>query len=57
MPRDMVANKFGGIYTELKHALEIEQQFYEARLFEVTAEKKSKPYNQEVKKLVDIILN
>jgi MinD-like ATPase involved in chromosome partitioning or flagellar assembly len=55
MPRDMVANKFGGIYTELKHVPEIERQFYEARLFEPLVEKKSKPYKQEVVQLVDMM--
>lgn len=54
MPRDMVANKFGGIYTEMKHSPELERQFYEARFFETLVEKKSKPYVTEVRKLVDL---
>lgn len=57
MPRDMVANKFGGIYSELKHVPELERQFYEARLFDPMTEKKSKAYNVEVKKLVDMMLD
>jgi MinD-like ATPase involved in chromosome partitioning or flagellar assembly len=57
MPRDMVANKFGGIYSELKHVPELERQFYEARLFEPMTEKKSKSYNLEVKKLIDMMLD
>lgn len=57
MPRDMVANKFGGIYTELKHSPELERQFYEARLFESLVEKKSKPYVVEVRKLVDLFID
>jgi len=56
MPRDMVANKFGGIYTELKYSPELERQFYEARFFEMLVEKKSKPYVNEVKKMVDLFI-
>lgn len=51
MPRDMVANKFGGIDLELKYSCELERQFVEARLFEALIEKKSKPYMGEVKRM------
>lgn len=57
MPRDMVANKFGGIYTELKYSPELERQFFEARLFELLVEKKSKSYVTEVRKLVDLFID
>ncbi len=55
LPSDMVANKIGGIYTELKYAPEIERQFYEARLFDDLTENKSKLYVNEVKKLALLI--
>lgn len=57
MPRDMVANKFGGMHTELKYSAELERQFFEARLFEDLVEKKSKPYVNEVKKMVEIFID
>jgi len=57
MPRDMVANKFGGIHLELKYSNELERQFFEARLFEELVEKKSKPYVGEVRKMVEIFID
>lgn len=57
MPRDIVANKFGGVYGELSYVPELERQFYEARLLDPLAEKKSKPYTDVVKKLVDQIVS
>lgn len=56
MPRDMVANKFGGTHLALNYSGELERQFYEARLFEELLEKKSKPYVSEVKRLMDMIV-
>jgi len=55
-PKDMVANRFGGIDIELPFTGETQQQHLEARLFDNLTDKSSQFYRMEVKKLVDEIL-
>ncbi|MGV8154959.1 MAG: MinD/ParA family protein [Alkaliphilus sp.] len=54
MPKDYVANRFGGISLELPHTEEIENQYIEARLLETLSQKKSQKYLQSLNEIVDI---
>jgi len=56
MPKDIIANKFGGIDSELPYAKELELQWLEARLFEDLVDKKSKSYSSEIKHIVDLVI-
>lgn len=46
VPKDTVANKFGGIVFELKYQEEIERQWWEGLLFETLQQKKSQSYKK-----------
>lgn len=52
MPKDSVANKFGGVSLEIPFMQEIEKQYLEGRLFESLEDKKSEEY---VKVINDIV--
>jgi MinD-like ATPase involved in chromosome partitioning or flagellar assembly len=56
MPKDMVANKFGGVKYELSYSKELERQFLEARLFEDLMEKESKAYTKEMETIMDQLI-
>lgn len=55
-PKDIVANRFGGIGMELPYTSEVEKQHLEARLFEDLTDKNSQFYNRAVKNLMIEIL-
>ncbi len=55
-PKDIVANRFGGISMELPYTSEVEKQHLEARLLEDLTDKNSQFYNRAVKNLIKEIL-
>jgi len=54
-PKDVVANRFGGVSLELPYTREIEEQYYEGYLLNSLVEKKSKNYNKTLNEIVNNI--
>jgi MinD-like ATPase involved in chromosome partitioning or flagellar assembly len=55
MPKDIVANRFGGVKNELDYSEEVQRQMLEARLFEPLTDKKSEGYNKQLQSLMDML--
>ena len=55
-PKDIVANRYGGIGMALPYTSEVEKQHLEARLLEDLTDKNSQFYNRAVKNLIKEIL-
>lgn len=55
MPKDSVANKFGGVSLELPFTDEIEKQYLEGQLFDRLTDKKSQLYTKTLDEIVTLI--
>lgn len=52
MPKDSVANKFGGVLLEVPFTEEIEKQYLEGRLFDSLVDKKSEDYVKSINEIL-----
>lgn len=55
-PSDMIANKFGGVATEIPYCQEIERQWMEAKLFDELVDKKSRIYTKEINVIATLLV-